>query len=224
MQIQIEDLKAPLEMTIHPTADDDTHLSGSEVAVMMGRAPDCPMFQLNTNPDLRSDWNQLKDLNSNKCTLVGMAVLIEDQIRQQVLITQRQSHMRSFKGEWVLPGGHFESSDKSWKHAAAREVQEEVGLVLDPETFQLFAAWESVFPTRLTTGLPTRHHLVLYYYARWSEQRPPALTLQEEEVKQALWFDRERVRQELESDRLVITQGTKFCLERWLDLTPNSQD
>lgn len=216
--------------------DDEQHAIGDHAIVMMGRAPDCPMYQLNNDLRVLDEWNTLKQGDTHSTTtLVGMAVLLEHEPTGRVLITQRQSHMRSFKGEWVLPGGHFESTDASWRHAASREVLEEVGLKVDASRLQLFAAWESVFPTRLLipnptsdkngnnddeelmVQLPRRHHLVLYYYVKLHDGvQPPTLVLQPDEVQEALWLDRDQVIQELNSQRLIITQGTRYCLERWL--------
>lgn len=42
-----------------------------------------------------------------------------------------------FMDKYVLPGGHFEDSDKNLKEACARELREETGLDIDPEKFYL---------------------------------------------------------------------------------------
>jgi 8-oxo-dGTP diphosphatase len=42
-----------------------------------------------------------------------------------------------FMDKLVLPGGHFEQTDKSAAQACAREAMEEIGLRIDPENLKL---------------------------------------------------------------------------------------
>lgn len=44
-----------------------------------------------------------------------------------------------FQDRLVLPGGHFESSDKSLSGACAREALEEISLKIDPDKLRLLA-------------------------------------------------------------------------------------
>jgi len=44
-----------------------------------------------------------------------------------------------FMDKLVLPGGHFESSDKSLSDACAREALEEISLKIDPDKLRLLA-------------------------------------------------------------------------------------
>ena len=47
--------------------------------------------------------------------------------KQSVLITRRSTSMGSFKGAWVLPGGHLDPGE-SLEECSLRELREEAGI------------------------------------------------------------------------------------------------
>ena len=105
-----------------------------------------------------------------------MVVILETR-DSQVLLTRRASHMRTFPGVWVPPGGHIELGE-TLLEAGLRELQvrllghysegsvlssqEETGLDVGGlvETSEVLCLWESVFPYILSMGQPRRHHIV----------------------------------------------------------------
>lgn len=42
------------------------------------------------------------------------------------------------KGSWAFPGGFIDGNGETWQEAASRELQEEVGLKIDPNGIDLF--------------------------------------------------------------------------------------
>lgn len=48
-----------------------------------------------------------------------------------LIVTRRASHLRSHAGQWALPGGRIDAGETP-EQAALRELNEEVGLQLDP--------------------------------------------------------------------------------------------
>ena len=42
------------------------------------------------------------------------------------------------RGKFALPGGYIDWNDPAWQHAAARELREETGLDLPPDTMRAF--------------------------------------------------------------------------------------
>eukprot|EP00536_Pseudo-nitzschia_multiseries_P016861 jgi/Psemu1/292742/fgenesh1_pg.1269_\ len=56
--------------------------------------------------------------------------------------------MRSFPGAFVFPGGNTDEGE-SLVEAVAREISEETGLAVDPDSWTLECLWESVYPTTI---------------------------------------------------------------------------
>lgn len=54
-----------------------------------------------------------------------------------------QRNINPEKGGWALPSGYIDFGE-TWQQAAARELQEEVGLVTQPENFELLHVMNSV--------------------------------------------------------------------------------
>ena len=123
---------------------------------------------------------------------VGVVIVLETS-DTKVLVTRRAKHMRTFPGTWVPPGGHVESGEKLLE-AGLRELGEETGLVLPPDSVQgsrVLALWESVYPYSLGMGPPKRHHIVLYYWVRTCEtscELQTRLQLDASEVDAAMWL------------------------------------
>ncbi|XP_026542281.1 nucleoside diphosphate-linked moiety X motif 17 [Notechis scutatus] len=79
--------------------------------------------------------------------------------------------------------------------AGLRELQEETGLHLKDGQlcWELLALWESVYPPRLSQGLPQRHHIVVYLHLALHEshqQLQARLKPNEAEVSAVAWLDR----------------------------------
>ncbi|XP_069138633.1 nucleoside diphosphate-linked moiety X motif 17-like [Argopecten irradians] len=132
---------------------------------------------------------------------VGAAVILES-ADNKVLLTRRAKTLRTFPGIWVPPGGHVEK-DETFIEAGLRELHEETGLKILPSqcvggNVQVLALWESVFPPKLTLGLPKRHHIVVYLYGKLtsdltSDVLTKRIKLQPEEAEACLWLDQRSV-------------------------------
>jgi 8-oxo-dGTP pyrophosphatase MutT (NUDIX family) len=71
----------------------------------------------------------------------------------EVLLVQRNPQARFMGGAWVFPGGAVERGESDVE-AAAREVQEEASVRLDPGTLIAFSRW--ITPAEVKTRFDTR--------------------------------------------------------------------
>jgi ADP-ribose pyrophosphatase YjhB (NUDIX family) len=67
-----------------------------------------------------------------------VVVLLPVSDRGGLLVIRRSVAVDPGIGQFALPGGYIDINDPSWQHAAARELREETGIVLPPETFKEF--------------------------------------------------------------------------------------
>jgi len=174
-------------ITLYPTDD----ASG----VLFAHAPEtCPMREL------RKNQSPLKE--TNQSVNMAVSVLLENE-KNEVLITKRAAHMRTFPSVWVIPGGHIERNE-THKIALAREVKEETGITVDPNSLQLFMLYESVFPVKIELGMPKRKHIVLYLKGK-IQSSEVQLSLDPQEVEAAAWVNVDTLRTALSNE---VTQKT----------------
>lgn len=106
----------------------------------------------------------------------------------EVLLLERPRHRGSFAGAWVFPGGSVDPEDRDGdsvggeepgvRRAAVREVREEAGLDLAPDSLVAISCW--VPPE----GIPKR--LRTWFYLAPDPGGP--LTLAPDECVDALWL------------------------------------
>jgi 8-oxo-dGTP pyrophosphatase MutT (NUDIX family) len=105
--------------------------------------------------------------------------------------------LRNERDEWELPGGKLEPSE-SPEQCLARELEEELGLVIEPE---------SILDSWIYTIVPGVHVLVITYGCLES---PLDEALLSDEHKELRWF------QLAEIDTLNMPEGYKASIKSWL--------
>jgi 8-oxo-dGTP pyrophosphatase MutT (NUDIX family) len=75
---------------------------------------------------------QAHDLGERKAAAVAVTV-VEDDEGPGFLVTKRPDTMRAHPGQWALPGGRVDAGETS-EQAAIRELDEELGLTVAPDT------------------------------------------------------------------------------------------
>ncbi|XP_064610005.1 nucleoside diphosphate-linked moiety X motif 17-like [Liolophura sinensis] len=164
--------------------------------VKIRRPPFCPIRNLTER-----EITRLPDDILNRGVDTGAAVILQTG-DNKILLTRRASHLRTFPGIWVPPGGHIEENE-TIVEAGIRELREETGITLNQSDcvdshLQVLALWESTFPPKLSLGLPKRHHIVVYILAKLlpsitSEELQKQIALDPAEVGASAWLDRQMI-------------------------------
>jgi len=114
----------------------------------------------------------------------------------QYLISQRSASRKSFPLMWETVGGSVLKGEDSLE-AAVREVQEEVGLQLDPADGRLMF-------TKLREEYRGERYADILDVWLWEYDRPVDLTsATSEEVAQSHWMSAEQIRQLFDDGKLV---------------------
>ncbi|KAA8492224.1 Nudix hydrolase 1 [Porphyridium purpureum] len=110
---------------------------------------------------------------------VGIGILLVRASDNRVLIGQRLS--AHGHGTFALPGGHLEVGE-SFERCAARELEEETGIVVPDSAFRVSSVVNSVFSAE-------KHYVTVFMKARVDEQYAHAQTLEPNKCSGWLWAD-----------------------------------
>lgn len=110
--------------------------------------------------------------------------------KNELLAQKRQLTKPHYSGCWDLSAGGFALTGEEAREAAARELREELGLDLPPESL------------RFLFTEPFSYVLDDYFLA-YAEVDPATLTLETEEVAEARWFSLEEVKEMMADGRFV---------------------
>jgi 8-oxo-dGTP diphosphatase len=103
-------------------------------------------------------------------------------VGNEVLLVKRNTE--PFKDCWALPGGHLDPTDKDTQETADRELKEETGVDADSDNVY-FKGKVNCYDT-IDRDPRGRYITVAYFYCL---REKPEITIQEDEVKEARWFD-----------------------------------
>jgi 8-oxo-dGTP pyrophosphatase MutT (NUDIX family) len=102
---------------------------------------------------------------TSSMTLLVAAVIVHDKQTGRVLLLQRGPKAKFAQGMWDLPVGKSEPGEPITA-TAVREVQEETGLILDPESLRLAHVIHGAWGVEAPTGFLT----VVFVAEQWSGQ------------------------------------------------------
>lgn len=117
----------------------------------------------------------------------------------RVLLTRRNSSMRTFPGCWVMPGGAVDPEDTSVAQTALRELEEETGIRATEDACEPpLCLWESTYPVSFDgwrrareSGARVSHYLVAFIVVRVDCEQP--LKLSPDECDAACWVPLDEV-------------------------------
>jgi 8-oxo-dGTP pyrophosphatase MutT (NUDIX family) len=131
----------------------------------------------------------------------------------EVLLVQRgmtnlQGRPMSYAGAWVLPGGKIDSGETPVA-AAVREVQEEVGLDLDPDGL----VWLWVLPSESASGRRYETHYFAGFAADSAAPRPAP-----GELVDFQWIEVAKAYEASLAGTITIPRATTETLRRLRDM------
>ena len=134
-------------------------------------------------------------------------ILLRDRERLEVL-TQRRSHSMAFApGAYAFPGGAVEPIDHESSDpfiaAAVRELREETGLSVEPETLRLWAHW--ITPP----GRPRRFDT--YFYVAPAPENSDVIA-DDAESESHLWVAPADLISQFEAEQVTMLPPTYFTL------------
>ncbi len=97
-------------------------------------------------------------LDGHRAAAVAVVLLPDASGRACFLMTRRAKTLRAHAGQWALPGGRIDAGE-SPEAAVRRELREETGLVLGPESV-----------LGLLDDYPTRSGFIITPLIMWSEE------------------------------------------------------
>lgn len=112
----------------------------------------------------------------------------------QILCQKRALDKESHPGFWEsFFGGHVQAGE-SYQQAAVREIQEEIGITLDPAQFTLWRI-------NKRQGLPSghNHEFQAIYITKWNGKLAK-LSFNDGEVDQAAWVNIAEVKRQIEQN------------------------
>lgn len=135
-------------------------------------------------------------------------ILLRDRDHLEVL-TQQRSHAMAFApGAYAFPGGALEPQDQEASDpfiaAAVRELEEETGLVVDPDSLRLWAHW-------ITPPGRTRRFDTYFYVA--PAPADSEVKLVDAESESHLWIAPSDLLTKFEADEVTMLPPTYYTLK-----------
>lgn len=146
----------------------------------------------------------------------AVVVFIVSNDNKKVLLQQRSASKKLWPNLWdITAGGHVLAGELGYQ-AAIRETKEEIGIDINRESLEFIGATRS---ENLLGDVINRHFNE--YYIVHADVNTNDLTLQESEVQDIKWFDRDEVVRRIKNhyDGLTDKEGCWEYLLKYFELT-----
>jgi glyoxylase-like metal-dependent hydrolase (beta-lactamase superfamily II)/8-oxo-dGTP pyrophosphatase MutT (NUDIX family) len=136
----------------------------------------------------------------------AVSVLWRDAADIEVYLVKRAPTMRFLPGFWTFPGGKADPGDVGAATTAARELQEETGVQVNPDELRAAGRWITpvVSPLRFDTE---------FFLAELPAEQEPDYLLSEGELVDGKWIGAAHALQQFEEGRLLLPAPALRVLE-----------
>lgn len=140
-----------------------------------------------------------KQLHKEICVFI-----LNDQ--KEVLLQKKSPNKKAYPNRWALLTGRVELNE-TFKNAAIREINEEVGLKINKENLNLFS--------KRTFTNDNIHYEITYFYYIKSNLKESDFIIQKEELSQVKWINIDVVIDMIEKqqDNIVINKNKSELLK-----------
>lgn len=140
-----------------------------------------------------------KQLHKEICVFI-----LNDQ--KEVLLQKRSPNKKAYPNRWALLTGRVELNE-TFKNAAIREINEEVGLKINKENLNLFS--------KRTFTNDNIHYEITYFYYIKSNLKESDFIIQKEELSQVKWINIDVVIDMIEKqqDNIIINKNKSELLK-----------
>lgn len=163
----------------------------------------CKDLQLSYNNQQITLYNEKTKLKYIKKASVGLIL----NKNNQLLITRRNKHLKTFPHSWVFPGGNVDESE-SFQNTLIREIKEEVGVDISTEVITTHMIYESSYPINLSDGEPYSHHLIIFYLIKINKD-DIKVHVQPEEIDAYSWIDSKSLYEVLKLNNGMIEESNR---------------
>jgi len=137
---------------------------------------------IDNNPDYHKvkipDWCPLDDYKDPGVKVGVTAIIVKD---GKVLLGERGDKVETLKNFYCFPGGRMDYGEDGPKKSLAREIKEETGIEINPDSFSFVRESDEFFPGE------EKHYVNLVYIVHEFKGEPKNLE-GEEKCKGWKWF------------------------------------
>ncbi|MFC4685920.1 NUDIX domain-containing protein [Epilithonimonas pallida] len=153
-------------------------------------------------------WNNITKWSCSNCdfvlyhnTAAAVAVIIKH--KDELFFTVR--NQEPGKGKWDLPGG-FTDPKESSEETCERELNEELGLIINPDKFTYLGSQPNIYPYK------NIDYNTLDMFFLYETEEKFEIKLEESEISEAIWIKAS----ELDLDQIAFESQKRF-LKNYID-------
>lgn len=164
------------------------------------------------------EWNRMPHGPESPMALPKAVAVAVVNSCNDVLLMKRIDYGRGYGEDWVYPGGAVEEGESS-DVAARREVQEEAGIVLEPDKNMLFPLAKYV---TAPDAFKIRHDLLVYVTRYHTDQIAPRVASSDEMTEWG-WFDPKDVHNRVQAGHMKMLPSGVFAVRRLQEYLSNEK-